>query len=126
MSTSEAPAMVFDQDVGTESGRKMRIDAPHEGSSTGNEATAASNDLCHAEGTALNDSMAGNQPILELEEPTAEMISAVAGENLDVRREQLQLQVAQLAGHLRERLRSLDHREATLNARVAQLESDLR
>ena len=33
------------------------------------------------------------------------MLAAVAGENLEVRREQLQLQVAQLAGHLRERLR---------------------
>ncbi len=31
-----------------------------------------------------------------------------------------------MAGHLRERLREVDRREATLNARVAQLESDLR
>jgi hypothetical protein len=64
--------------------------------------------------------------MLEVEEPTAEMIAAVTGENLELRREQLQLQVAQLAGHLRERLREVDRREATLNARVAQLESDLR
>ncbi|MBW8883336.1 MAG: hypothetical protein JF612_00875, partial [Planctomycetia bacterium] len=54
------------------------------------------------------------------------MIAAVTGENLEIRREQLQLQVSQLAGHLRERLREVDRREATLNARVAQLESDLR
>src|SRR5205814_2206614 len=69
---------------------------------------------------------AASQAMLEVEEPTAEMIAAVTGENLEVRCEQLQLQVAQLAGHLRERLREVDRREATLNARVAQLESDLR
>ena len=50
------------------------------------------------------------------------MVAAVMGENLEIRREQLQLQVAQLATHLRQRLREVDRREAALNARLAQLE----
>lgn len=65
--------------------------------------------------------------MLEIEEePTAEMMAAVAGESLEIRREQLQLQVSQLAGHLRERLREVDRREAAINARGSQLEADLR
>src|SRR4029079_13263070 len=61
-----------------------------------------------------------------VEERAAERVAAVTGENIEIRREQLQLQVSQLAGHLRERLRDVDRREATLNARVAHLESELR
>jgi hypothetical protein len=45
---------------------------------------------------------------------------------LALREEQLQLQAAQLAGHLKARLAELDRREAQLNARIAQLEADLR
>jgi hypothetical protein len=40
--------------------------------------------------------------------------------------EPIQAQAAQLAGHLRARQKDLDHREAQLNARVAQLERDVR
>ncbi len=45
---------------------------------------------------------------------------------LALREEQLQLQAAQLAGHLKARLTEVDRREAQLNARIAQLEADLR
>ena len=38
----------------------------------------------------------------------------------------MRIQASQLAGHLRERQKDLDHREAELNARSAELESDLR
>ena len=40
--------------------------------------------------------------------------------------EQLRVQAAQLASHLRSRQKELDHREAQINARVAQLERDAR
>jgi hypothetical protein len=73
------------------------------------------------------DAVEAGRAMLEVvEEPTEEMLGAVAGQTLDARREQLQLQVSQLASHLRERLRDVDRREAQLNARVAQLEGDLR
>lgn len=106
--------------------RRMRIDAPHETtSSQASESPAAENGVPPAGIGELDLAKAG-QALLEVEEPTAAMVAAVAGNNPEIRREQLQLQVAQLAGHLRQRLREVDHREATLNARVAQLESDLR
>jgi len=47
-------------------------------------------------------------------------------QQLALREEQLQLQAAQLAGHLKARLSEVDRREAQLNARIAQLEADLR
>src|SRR5687768_5072448 len=40
--------------------------------------------------------------------------------------EQMQVQAVQLARHLQERRREVDHREAHLNARIAQLENELR
>lgn len=40
--------------------------------------------------------------------------------------EQISLQAAQLAAHLRSRQQELDHREAELNSRIARLESDAR
>src|SRR5262249_32273267 len=64
--------------------------------------------------------------VLEFEEPTEAMIAAVMGQDIEVRREQLQLQIAQLAAPLRERLREVDRREARLNARAGELEADLR
>jgi hypothetical protein len=76
--------------------------------------------------TALDPVAAGHAMLEVIEEPSAELVAAVSGENLESRREQLQLQVAQLAGHLRDRLREVDRREAQLNARGAQLEADLR
>lgn len=54
-------------------------------------------------------------------EPPPEPLQALA-----LREEQLQLQAAQLAGHLKARLAEVDRREAQLNARIAQLEADLR
>jgi len=61
-----------------------------------------------------------------VEEPSTDLIAAVTGQSEIARREQLELQADQLSEHLRERLREVDRREAQLNARVAQLESDLR
>jgi chromosome segregation ATPase len=72
-----------------------------------------------------SDDLAGLD-LLELEQPTEEMLGIVAGESADARREQLQLEVTQLAGHLRERMREVDRREATLNARASELEAELR
>lgn len=60
------------------------------------------------------------------ESPAPVTISAAAGEPTQEAGEQIRNQAAQLAGHLRDRLRDLDQREAHLNARFAQLESDLR
>jgi hypothetical protein len=64
--------------------------------------------------------------VLEVEEPTEAMLAAVAGASLEAQREQLQLQVAQLAEHLQGRLRDVDRRESLLCAREAQLEAELR
>ncbi len=112
-------------DVGNVKPRRTRIDSLHEQP----RETDGSPLLAEAE-TQRSSAPLGlaeqEKVLLEVEEPTAEMIAAVAGEHPEIRREQLQLQVAQLAGHLRERLREVDRREATLNARVAQLENDLR
>ncbi|HMC10195.1 MAG TPA: hypothetical protein VKH44_02850, partial [Pirellulaceae bacterium] len=105
--------------------RRTRIDSPHQ-PDPGDPAAVDQSELPDAEAPHPLDPGTAAQAMLEVEEPTAEMVAAVAGESLDSRREQLQLQVGQLAGHLRERLREVDRREATLNARVAQLESDLR
>src|SRR5262249_20838470 len=79
-----------------------------------------------AESPSEIDPLDDRQVLLEVEEPTEEMVAAVLGQNLEARREQLQLQVSQLAGHLRERLCEVDRREAAVNARTSQLESDLR
>ncbi|MDX1946067.1 MAG: hypothetical protein SFU86_11775 [Pirellulaceae bacterium] len=94
---------------------RRRIDAPH---------TVAAEP---APGGEPPDPVAFGQAMLEVvEEPSPEVLAAALGHDPEIRREQLQLQAAQLAGHLRERLRDVDRREAQLNARVAQLESDLR
>ena len=99
--------------------RRTRIDAPHV------------EPLPADPGSPINDtpseSAAAASPLLEVEEePTAAMIAAVAGELPEVRHEQVQLQISQLAEHLRERLREVDRREAATNARAGQLEADLR
>src|SRR5687768_1277618 len=74
-----------------------------------------------------SEANASTEELLEVaEEPTPELLAAVAGQTLDARREQFQLQVSQLAGHLRDRLREVDRREAAVNARASQLEADLR
>src|SRR4051794_21148161 len=100
--------------------RQTRIDAPHQQP----RASQANDDAGGTELAAPFDLQAAGTALLEVEEPTAEMVAAVAGENLEIRREQLQLQVAQLAAHLRQRLREVDRREAAVNARLAQLECD--
>jgi hypothetical protein len=103
--------------------RHTRIDAPHD------QAREAVGNA-EAEGSpgrsAIIDFHTAETTLLEVEEPTAEMVAAVTGQNLEIRREQLQLQIAQLAAHLRQRLREVDRREAAVNARLAQLECDLR
>src|SRR5262245_2904870 len=108
--------------------RRTRIDPPHPAAqdSPAPDTQGAAEQPLRAEIVNPFITADSSPPMLEVEEPTAEMIAAVTGENLELRREQLQLQVAQLAGHLRQRLREVDRREATLNSRVAQLESDLR
>jgi hypothetical protein len=90
--------------------RRARIDAPHP---TYGEPPLVVDDSPLAED-------------LPAEEPSAELIAAVAGLSPEARREQLDLQAAQLGDHLRERLRGVDRREAQLNARAAQLEADVR
>src|SRR5215471_7404887 len=102
--------------------RRARIDPPHE---------ARADNHVHAPESqcapATSEIAPAEEAMLEvMEEPTEAMVAAVAGEMLETRREQLQLEVSQLAGHLRERLRDLDRRESRLNARVAQLEGELR
>src|SRR5262249_52789953 len=118
MNVTDSREATSDEPTGLVSPRRTRIDTPHSAPNSFPDLSADA---------AIPQAPTESEPILlELEEPTAEMIAAVAGESLDSRREQLQLQVAQLAGHLRERLRDVDRRESTLNARASQLESDLR
>jgi hypothetical protein len=106
--------------------RRTRIDAPHppaagESAADSGEAAALPKDSSDA---GLS---AADRRLLEVaEQPSGDLVAAVTGQTLEARREQLQLHVSQLAGHLRERLREVDRREAQLNARVAQLEADLR
>jgi chromosome segregation ATPase len=69
---------------------------------------------------------ATEQPPLAIEEPSADLLAAIAGLSPAARREQLELEAAQLGDYLRERLREVDRREAQVNARAAQLEADVR
>ena len=72
-----------------------------------------------------------DRPPHEVETPTAESSTGqqpptaqrVADEPIA---EQLRIQADQLAGHLRNRQKELDHREAELNSRIARLESESR
>ncbi len=125
MNTTDVPTSSCEETVAAVTPRRTRIDAPHEVEEV-RVAQECVSEAQAAEVVDLERVGTAHPTLLEVEEPTPEMIAAVAGENIESRREQLQLQVAQLAGHLRERLREVDRREATLNARVAQLESDLR
>lgn len=97
--------------------RMTRIDAPH----------AIVQKVVAEEVATSEEQEPLGQALLEVaNEPTPSLLAAVVGETLESRREQLQLQVSQLAGHLRERLREVDRREAAVNARASQLEADLR
>ncbi len=128
MSVTDCDQVTSDEPAKLSAARRTRIDPPHAPTA---EAAVPSEELSGEQpldAEIVNPFIAADvsPEMLEVEEPTEEMIAAVSGENLEVRREQLQLQVAQLASHLRERLREVDRREATINARMAQLESDLR
>jgi hypothetical protein len=92
--------------------RRARIDGPHP--------------VTTDPPTAVEAGQSGHALLEVIEEPTADLVAAVTGQSDAARREQLDLQASQLSEHLRERLREVDRREAHLNARVAQLESDLR
>lgn len=106
----------------------LRLDLPHAGSQQPLELTE-SMDLegpGSGPGAATGAGMLASADLLEVEEPSAEMIAAVAGQTSDAYREQAQLHIAQLAGHLRDRLREVDRREAALHARTSQLDADVR
>jgi hypothetical protein len=75
---------------------------------------------------ASPDSRNGQSLLEVIDEPAEAMVAAVLGESNDARREQLHLQVSQLAAHLRERLREVDRRESQLHARTAQVEAEAR
>lgn len=109
--------------------RRTRIDSSHVvDDSEGNQSlpTEARDSSSNARPEVPDESRATSPALLEVEEPSPDLVAAVAGLTLDSRREQLQMQVSQLATHLQERLRETDRREAALNARASQLEADLR
>jgi hypothetical protein len=113
MSVSAVPETVSGDEL-TNGPRRTRVDAPHPVSQQNAVSDAGSEEQL-------------GQALLEVaEEPSPSLVAAALGETLDSRREQLQLQVSQLAGHLRQRLREVDRREAAVNARASQLEADLR
>src|SRR5688572_27158783 len=78
------------------SNKQLRFDQPHK--------TAAANDVGAEQPQAL-------AVIADLQAESSE---------------QMQVQAGQLARHLQDRRREVDHREAHLNARIAHLENDLR
>src|SRR5262245_31812189 len=99
--------------------RRARVDPPHQAREEMSSLAPAIDIGAGAPDTPLlaagADGAAGT--MLEVVEgPDEAMVAAVAGTSLDARREQLQLQVSQLASHLRERLRDVDRRESRLNA----------
>jgi chromosome segregation ATPase len=107
--SDELVETMTDEPVARISPRRARIDGPH----------PVTSDLPPADDLAV--------PLLEIvEEAPADLIAAITGESPEARRELLEMQANQLSEHLRERLREVDRREAQLNARVAQMESDLR
>src|SRR5436309_13472440 len=120
MAVTDCQAVISDEPAMLVTPRRTRIDPPHAAGPEGSGEQTADAQPLVAEVVNPFLVAAPCEAMLEVEEPTAEMIAAVTGENVELRREQLQLQVAQLAGHLRERLREVDRREATINARMAQ------
>lgn len=63
---------------------------------------------------------------LELAAVPRELALIAAGEVGSHAGEQIRTQASQLAGHLRAKQQQIDHREAQLNARIAQLEREVR
>lgn len=105
--------------------RRARIDGPHPTTPEDQRAAAPATALVkHSASRQDNSASADGVPVNDA--ATAEFLAAILRDDPDVRREQLELQAAQLAEHLRERLREVDRREAQLNSRVAQFEADLR
>jgi hypothetical protein len=115
MSTTLLPPDETDLPAERIAPRRARIDAPH---------PVFAGPPLVVDDSPLADDLAAEQ--IPVEEPSADLMAAVAGLSPEARREQLDLQAAQLGDHLRERLRGVDRREAQLNARMAQLEADLR
>jgi hypothetical protein len=127
MNLTDATEISSDDAVVLVSPRRMRIDPSHDGGATNADTSPQPLEPVDEVAADLIDDPGFVQPaLLEIEEPTEAMLAAVAGENPEIREEQLQLEAAQLADHLRERLQEIDRREAMVHARVAQLESDLR
>src|SRR2546421_12962415 len=126
MAVTNCETLTSDEPATFVTPRRTRIDPPHAAGPAGSVEQATDAQPLDAEIVNPFLVAAPCGAMLEVEEPTAEMIAAVTGENVELRREQLQLQVAQLAGHLRERLGEGGRREATLHARMAQLGSDPR
>ncbi|WP_425617806.1 hypothetical protein NA78x_001495 [Anatilimnocola sp. NA78] len=111
-SASEATA------TSTQSVSPLRIDAPHE--KPGQATAPAPSELMAALADSALAAAAENNEIFHTPAPRDPL------QELALREEQLQLQAAQLAGHLKARLSEVDRREAQLNARIGQLEADLR
>ncbi|MEO8493473.1 MAG: hypothetical protein ABI614_00270 [Planctomycetota bacterium] len=63
---------------------------------------------------------------IELVEAPRDLALIAAGEMQSHMGEQIRTQAGQLAGHLRAKQQQIDHREALLNARIAQLEREVR
>ncbi len=63
---------------------------------------------------------------LELGAGPRELALIAAGDMASHTGEQIRTQAGQLAGHLRAKQKQIDHREAQLNARIAQLEREVR
>jgi hypothetical protein len=105
--------------------RRARIDGPHPTTVEDHRAAAPATALVGQSSSRQDGSTStGGVPVDDA--ATADFLAAILRNDPDVRREQLELQAAQLAEHLRERLREVDRREAQLNSRVAQFEADLR
>ena len=127
MNVTDAMETISDEPVELVSPRRMRIDPSHDDGVASADASQQPRDPVGERAPDLIDDPGFVQPVLlEIEEPSEAMLSAVAGENAEIREEQLRFEAEQLADHLRERLREIDRREAMVHARVAQLESDLR
>lgn len=126
MSATEDLRAEADEEVAKCKPRRTRIDPAHEVTRAGDFPGEAGDPPAGNADAALDPVIAGPAMLEVVEEPSAEMLAAVSGENLEARREQLERQVAELAGYLRERLKEVDRREAQLNARFAQLEGELR
>jgi hypothetical protein len=127
MSITSVPTVDCDDSAELITPRRTRLDPPHL-PDTQPAAAVPTDDAPLDDGVTLLVARAPltEEPLLEVEEPTETMLAVVVGENPEIRREQLQLQVAQLAEHLRERLREVDRREAALHARTSELEADVR